>query len=544
LDANLQFEKLKDEMLERYLKLNPYIATFMGLHEPYDKLWGDGSSKRYRDNLALFEEWNKQAKTIDYNALNDDNKIDYKTIQHALKLERFYFNELKMFERNPDPFFEEIGGALFIMITRDYAPIEVRIEAITARLEKLPEFLKQFRTRFEKSRPVKLWIEIAMEACQQMPMLFQFLAMGTKALVSEKAHQRLQKAVENLNQPIKEQMEWLKSLLPKAEENWALGREKFDKLLKIRNLGMTADEILKLGEKYLREMKAEREKLAKQISPNKTVEEVLKDIETESPKTFEEALKLTEERVELAKEYVKRHNLATVYEEDKLYVKETPSFMAPLIPFAALIGPGPFDKKQEGIYVVTRPHDPKNLGKHLNIPSIPGVAVHEAYPGHFLMGSCISRGSIVRWLGQGTEIIEGWAHYCEQMMTEHGFIKSPKARLMQINDVIWRAVRIIVDVKLSRGEMTFDEAVNMLVKEASMSKEAATAEVKRYTQYPAYQLSYLLGKHLILQLREDIKRKMGKKYDEKFFHDTITHYGALPIYLLKEVFEQKLAKQR
>jgi uncharacterized protein (DUF885 family) len=542
LDANQEFEKSKDDMFQKYMQQNPYIATILGLHEPYDRIWGDASSKRYQANLALLEETNKRMKTIDYNALSDENKIDWKVLEHALNLEKFAFYELRMFERNPDPFWEEIGGTIFIMMTREYAPLAKRIEAIIARLEKLPEFLKQFRTRFEKSKPVKLWTEIAIEACQQMPMLFQFITIGTKGLIPEDLSRRLQKTVENLNQPIKEQLGWLNSLLPKAEEDWALGRENFDKLLKIRDLGMTADEILKLGEEYLREMKAERERLAKQIAPDKTIEQVLHSLEEEAPKTFEDALRLTEEQVELAKNYVIKHNIAAVYVEDKLHVKETPAFMAPLIPFAAMISPGKFDKKQEGIYVVTRPHDLKNLGKHLNIASIPGTAVHEAFPGHFLMGSCSNRGSIIKQLGQGTEVIEGWAHYCEQMMTEHGFIKDPKTRFMQTNDVIWRAVRIIVDVKLSRGEMSFDEAVDMLMKEAALSKEGAIAEVRRYTQWPSYQLSYLIGKHLILQLRDEIKQKMGKKYDEKFFHDTITHNGGLPINLLRQVFEQKLAK--
>jgi uncharacterized protein (DUF885 family) len=89
--------------------------------------------------------------------------------------------------------------------------------------------------------------------------------------------------------------------------------------------------------------------------------------------------------------------------------------------------------------------------------------------------------------------------------------------------------------------MSFDEAVNMLIKEAGMSKEGATAEVRRYTQTPGYALSYLVGKHLILQLREEVKQKMGEKFDEKFFHDTITHNGALPIRLLRKIFEQKQA---
>jgi len=128
------------------------------------------------------------------------------------------------------------------------------------------------------------------------------------------------------------------------------------------------------------------------------------------------------------------------------------------------------------------------------------------------------------------------------MMMEHGYVTSLKSKLIQINDVIWRAVRIIVDVKLSRGEMRFDEAVDMLMKETGMSREGATAEVRRYTQSPGYSLSYLLGKHLILQLREQVKQKMGTEYTEKFFHDTITANGYLPISLLRKVFNQKIAK--
>jgi uncharacterized protein (DUF885 family) len=128
------------------------------------------------------------------------------------------------------------------------------------------------------------------------------------------------------------------------------------------------------------------------------------------------------------------------------------------------------------------------------------------------------------------------------MMMEHGFVTGLESKVIQVNDAIWRAVRIIVDVRLSRGEMNSDEAVNMLIKEASVSKEAAIAEVRWYTQEPGYPLSYLLGKHLILQLREDVKRKMGTEYDERFFHDAITANGYLPISLLRRVFDRKIAK--
>jgi uncharacterized protein (DUF885 family) len=207
-----------------------------------------------------------------------------------------------------------------------------------------------------------------------------------------------------------------------------------------------------------------------------------------------------------------------------------------------LIPPGKFDSKQIGIYIVTRPSDVRNLGKHLNYPSIVNTAVHEGFPGHFLQMAVSNRGSFVRLLAGGTETIEGWAHYCEEMMMEHGFNRSPEVRFVQVNDAIWRAVRIIVDVKLSRGEMSFDEAVDMLMKEAGMSREAAVAEVRRYTLTPGYQLSYLLGKHMILKLRDEVKKKMGNKFSERFFHDTVAANGELPIFLLRKVFDLKLAR--
>ncbi len=537
-----KFEKLNMEMFQKLMEKNPHYATFFGLHDPYDWMMPDGSSKNVFEGVELAKEWvDRVKKAVKFNELNTDHKIDVKVLEHSYELTNFSVNEHRTWETNPDAF-DEMGGVFFVMLTRDYAPIEKRVEAIVARLEKLPIYMREFRTRFEKSKPVKLWTEIALESCQQIPGLFQFIVMATKGAISEELHNRLAKAVTTLQQPIKEHLEWLQALLPKTKTEWALGKEKFDRLLKIRGLGMTSEEILKLGVKYLQELKEERARLAKQIAPGKSIKEAMELIEAKTPKTFEEALKATKEAMEKAREFIIQNDLATVYPDDMLHVVETPGFMAPLIPFAALIGAGKFDKRQEGIYVVTRPKEIANLGKHLNYAAIPGTAVHEGFPGHFLQSAMSNRGSFVRLFAFGTEVIEGWAHYCEEMMTEHAFIKSLESQFMKVNDGIWRAVRIIVDIKLSRGEMIFDEAVDMLMKEAGMSKEGAVAEVRRYTLTPGYPLSYLIGKHLILKLRDDVKNKMGKRWSEKFFHDTIAANGELPIYLLREVFDMKLAE--
>jgi uncharacterized protein (DUF885 family) len=544
LTADEKFESLSQEMLKKFLKVNPDFGTSLGLHDPYDYFLPKGGTDRFIENLRLEEEWIERLKeTVKYEELNEEHKIDWEVIERSHENSRFFFYERRVHELNPDAF-DLVGGLIFLMFSRDYAPLEKRIDAIAARIEKTPKYLEEFRSRFEKSKPVRLWTEIALESAQSMQGLFQFILQVAKGKVSDKVYGRLDKAVKNVQPALKTQIEWFNSLLSKTTEDWALGKEKFERLLKIRQLGMTSEEILKLGEKYLKDLKTERSRLAKQTAPGKSDEEAMKTIESRAPKTFEEALEFTRKTMEEARRFVQEKNLATIYPEDRLLVEETPAFMVPLLPFAAMTMPAKFDNPQVGVYIVTRPQDPANLGKHLNYASIRNTAVHEAFPGHFLQGAVSNRGSFVRLLAEGTETIEGWAHYCEEMMAEKGFITDKETKLIQTNDMIWRAVRIIVDVKLSRGEMKFEDAVGMLMKEAGMSREGAVAEVRRYTLTPGYPLSYLLGKHLILELKKEVQRKMGREFDDKFFNDTITANGYLPISIVRKVFSQKMAKRK
>lgn len=114
--------------------------------------------------------------------------------------------------------------------------------------------------------------------------------------------------------------------------------------------------------------------------------------------------------------------------------------------------------------------------------------------------------------------------------------------MIQSKDVVWRAARIIVDVKLSTGKMSYDEAVDYMVKTVGMERRDAEKEVKRYTQNPAYQLSYLLGKKMIKELKEEVKEKMGDDFKEKFFHDTILYAGSVPMKYLRKIFYKKIEK--
>jgi uncharacterized protein (DUF885 family) len=544
LSGDERFDRLTEEMIEKFLENNPDWATQIGRHDPYDYMLPDGSTKRLLKNLEWEEEFlNRLRETVRRDELNDDHKSDWEVLERIHSYSVFTYHEHRLHELNPNAF-DVLGELVFLMLTRDYAPLEKRMDAVASRLENVPRYLEEFRSRFEKSRPVKLWTEVAIESAQSMTPLFQFLLQIAKGQVSERTYDRLSRAVEELAPELEKHVKWLNSLVRRATSSWALGREKYEKLIALRDLGMTSEQILRLGEDYLRKLKAEREELVRQIAPGETVEYVQKKIESDAPKTFQEALAFTEKTMEEAKEFVQKKGLATVYSGDKLYVRETPAFMALLIPSAALMLPAKYDKPQIGIYVVTKPKEAANLGRFLNYKSVRNIAVHEAYPGHFLQGCVSNRKSVLRVLISAPETVEGWAHYCEEMMAQQGFNPDKETKLIQVGYGIFRAVRIILDVKLSRGEMTFDDAVNMLVEEAAMSKEGATAEVRRYTQTPGYPLSYLLGKHLILQLKEDVRKRMGNKFTEKFFHDTVIANGYLPFSLVRNIFNQKLLQTK
>ena len=541
MNSDAVFEELKKELFDRFFERNPHVASVLGLHDPYDCLLPKGDTAKVLEDLEILKQYaNRMKETINYDELNGANRVDWEILEDAVEMTDFQVNEQRQHELNPDAF-DDVGSAFFLMLTNDYAPMEKRMEAMISRMEKLPQYMKEFRSRFENTKPVKLWTEVALESAQQFPEFFTFVMQASKGRISDALQGKLENALEMLTGPFQAHLAWLQSLKARTTDDWALGREKFEKLIKLRRLGMSSEEILQLGYKYLSELKTERTEIAAEISPERSVDEVMKAVEAKSPKTFEGALDATRRAMEDAKRFIIEKDLATIYEEDKLIVEETPAFIAPLIPFAALNMPSRFDKPMIGVYIVTRPKDATNLDKHLNFASIRSTAVHEAFPGHFLQGSVSNRSSLMHQLATGAETTEGWAHYCEQMMLERGFLSGLETRLIQVNDAIWRAVRIILDVKLSRGEMRFEEAVDMLMKEAAMSHEGAISEARRYTQTPGYPLSYLLGKHLILQLREEVKGKMGAKFTDKSFNDTITANGYLPIAMVKRIFEAKTA---
>jgi uncharacterized protein (DUF885 family) len=525
--SNKEFDKISQEMFYTVMEYNPSYGTFFGLHEYDDKmpsLTRETILKEIEEDkkyLHLFEE-------MDDSSLDAERKLDRRLAIDILQRQIFEQETLRRWEKDPD-IANLIGGALFPLFARDFAPFTERATNMIKRLEQCPQILDDIKENI--TSPVKLWVEMAVESAQMLPLYF---AVIEAAIEEESLKRRMKKISETLTTALKEYVEWLKTLIPEASENFAIGKENFDHLLELRHL-WKREEILAFGEKMLEEEKKKLITLCKKIDPTKEWQDVVDAIKSESPESFEEALKYYRKETQRAREFVCDQDILTLPGNEELKIIETPEYLRNVIPFAALFSSAKFDAKQQSIYIVT-PYEEKEMLKEHSYHSIINTSVHEAYPGHHVQLTCANtHDSYVRLLSRGTEFVEGWAHYCKEMMREKGFSQDPKVDVIRTMDIIWRACRILVDINLSCGEMGFDEAVQFLVENTGMKKNAVVAEVKRYTQTPSYALSYLLGKHMIKELKKEYRKKRGDAFSEKEFHDVMLYAGSLPIAYQREI---------
>jgi|Deesub1362B_J571_1020462.scaffolds.fasta_scaffold00005_180 uncharacterized protein (DUF885 family) len=527
--------ELAEDYLRKYLELNPVMATYLGIHE-YDDQMPRGDKKGVEEYKELLIDFETSLGDINEDRLSYEAKIDYQLARDTIRIWLFYIDDWPKWRMYPfGP--ETIGGALFPLYIRDFAPFQSRFASITSRLLKSSRFLEETRECLED--PVEVFIETALITAKQIPLFAEIIVktgetmMGREDPLVKKAYE----ASNHLKETFTSYISWLYEIKTEARDDFAIGKERFEKLLQMRGLGMSSDEILKLGEHYLHQFKEEAIRLADQIMPKTPIEKVRIKIEEEHPDDFKSALEEYKKSIIEAKKFVIEKNIAPLPPVEDVIITETPPFLTPVIPFAAYIPPAPFEEKKTGVYMITPPQRQEQLRRH-NYYAISNTSVHEAYPGHHLQLSWSATiRNLLRLMSENTEFVEGWAHYCEDLMKEYGYDDTPKHRFVQIIDSIWRAARIIIDVKLSRGEMGFDEAVDFLVKETGMDKEAAEAEVRRYTFTPGYQLSYLLGKHLLKELRKEVKSYLGEKYNDYEFHKVVLESGGMPYkYLRKLVF--------
>ncbi len=125
-------------------------------------------------------------------------------------------------------------------------------------------------------------------------------------------------------------------------------------------------------------------------------------------------------------------------------------------------------------------------------------------------------------------------------MYEQGFFLDPMTRLHQLKDLLWRACRVVIDVGLHTGSMTFMQAVDYLVEQAMLERVNALIEVKRYTLTPTQPMSYLVGKLEILAIRREAEQRLGSRFNLHDFHQELLASGTLQPALVREDLWERL----
>jgi uncharacterized protein (DUF885 family) len=534
-DADARFDRTIDRWFRDQLAFHPEYATHFGIHERDAEL-APGGRDAIDEDIAFYRRTIDELSMIDASELSAERALDRDLAIHQARLNHFWLSEYRPWSGSSGAA-EHIGSALFPLFTRDFAPLAERLASIAGRLEQAPRFIAETRERI--ADPVRVWTEIDLESTQMLPGFLDRIVSAARAEGGdEPLSDRLAAAAEGAKAALAEHAAWLRDeVLPRATGSWEAGPDRFEEMLRLRELGADGDEILAVGTELLATEKAAREVRATEIDPTASPEEVADMVKEDHAATFAEALEEYRATMERARAFVIERDLATLPGEDHLNVIETPSFLRHLIPFAAYYEPAKFDPRPVGTYIVTPPSEPAMMREH-NRASISNTSVHEAYPGHHLqLSAAITNPSRVRIFSGAPEFAEGWAFYCERMMKEHGFDDTPKAWYVVHTDAIWRATRIILDVQLHRGVIGFDEAVDRLVAETGFERPAALAEVKRYTSTPTYQLSYLFGRHMIERLKADVAARQGPGFSLKAFHDTLLYGGTMPVSYARRLFD-------
>jgi len=538
--GDAEFTKLVAEILEDGYFRYPTQATYLGIHKYDDKL-ENYSRGAVDDAVATARKFRGQIEKIDPASLSPDKQLDREFVDHALTSRILDLDVIKPWAKDPDTYSSGLANTAYIMIKRAFAPADVRLRALVAREQAMPAALAEARKNLQN--PPEIYTKIAIEQIDDSRDMFAtavpmaFKDVKDPALVAD-----FKKANDAVIAAFDDYKSWLKNdLLPKSKGDFAYGADLYHQRLVADEMVDTAlDELLKIADADIKKNQAAFAETAKKIDPTKTPMAVLESLQNDHPPAGK-LLATTQAELDSLAKFLTEHHIITVPQAATARVQETPPFMRATTS-ASMDTPGPFEKvATEAYYNMTLP-DPKSSPseqadymKQWYYAAITNVSVHEAWPGHYLQFLYAKDfPSDARKVFGANTNIEGWAHYCEQMIEDEGFhADQPKYRLAQLQDALLRDARFVVGIRMHTQGMTMAQAEEFFQKEGYQPASVAVQETKRGTADATYGY-YTMGKLMILKLRDDYKARMGQAYTLQGFHDAFIKLGPLQLPLIRK----------
>jgi uncharacterized protein (DUF885 family) len=535
-EFNQLADRFFDEVVFRY---DPVQGTQAGFHQ-YDAMLPSGSRADIEAQTAALHKFEQEVEGFDARGLTPAAAADRELMLAQIRGQLLSVEVIRPWEKNPDVYSSGVSSAVFVVMSRNFAPAAERLKSVIAREKLMPRLFQSARENLKN--PPRIYTEIALE---QMPGIVSFFQNDVPAAFKDVSDGALMAEFQKTNQGVVDALNsyaaFLKTdLLPRSQGEFRIGAETYrKKLLYDEMVDIPLDRLLEIGRENLRRNQEEFTRVAAQVDKSRTAEQILNEAMLDHPA----AAKLMQSFRDVLsglREFIEKNRIVTIPSKVPPIVEETPPFERALTT-ASMDTPGPFEKvAKEAFFNVTLPEktwDARQTEEYLqgfNRGTIISTAVHEVYPGHYTQFVWIKRAptKVRKLMGCGSNA-EGWAHYTEQMMLDEGYGKGDlKLRLGQLQDALLRNARFIVGIQMHTGKMTMDEAVEYFVKEGYQVRPVAEKEAKRGTSDPTY-LVYTLGKLEILKLREDYKKMKGDKYTLQGFHDAFLGQGYPPVKMVR-----------
>lgn len=559
------------ELIEKfhgYFTQDANACVSLGVYKHLDDL-PDPRLETITEEVRAGQELLAELRSFPRARLTFDEKLDLDlaafAVEFAIFKNTYMFNGKTALEQTPTAG-DDISDGLFLMFINDPRPAQERLQNITSRLEKVPMYLVKLLKRLDT--PVKRWVTIDIEKVEGLPELFHIIYdWAEKEKYPE--IERLAAAQRQAEAALAQYVEKLKEMPTTA--NFFIGEEQTRRLIKLRGIDKSLEELHAMATEFLRDTASELEQLRSKLvdkyklKSSSTVEDLHHFLNQRYRTKLEQTNSFSDIICRYKKErgkiiaYLEERDLFPIFEEQDMLIMQTPSFMAPSIPAGAMVSPPPFRNgiKRSMIYL-TLSED--LLDEHTEL-SIPSMMIHEGIPGHHLQFSTASmHPSIIRRHFDALEHAEGWTTMLEDYMLDIGYMGelTDEARFIAKRDISRLGARVAIDLYFMTGDIGYlDVGINvdassenpfvnagrLLQKVTGYVSSRVQAELNWYSQERGYPLCYLAGNQLVWELKADmIKAQKGKLEGlelDKVFHSTYLQSGNMPLSFLRKVFEYK-----
>jgi uncharacterized protein (DUF885 family) len=530
-----------DDLLGYLHETHPTHATLDGVHT-HDDLLEDVSRQAIDTETHALAGYLRRLDEINRDALTPVERLEHRMLTANLQGRMFELEAVRTWEKNPQHYSDLLASSLAGQTLFFHAPASERARRVLSKLRQTPRLMQAARDNIKD--PPGIYVKVGIETMRgALKFIDEELPRAFKDVDDLHLLGDLADAQAEASQAVGSYVDYLETeLAPKARGSFRLGKDKFEQKLRLEEgLAMPVDRLLTIASRELKATQEAFKSLAGRMNGGDPLETWART-KAEHPAPGELVTKGREQLDELAT-FLERQSIITLPPGEKITVAPTPDFYR--WSFASMWTPGPFETKPTRAYYyltdVDRSWPPERQDEHLrdyNYPTLWSISIHEVYPGHFLHYQHLrrveskARKSI---MFAPASFVEGWAHYCEQMMIEAGFGRQDHGiKLGQLAEALIRLARFIVCIKLHAEDMSVEQGVRFFRDEAFMEESSARREAERGTFDPTY-LVYSVGKLMLLKLRQDCKQQQGKSFSLRSFHDMLLAQGTAPFWLHRQL---------